>query len=71
MKSKHFITTLSGILIISFFVTGCPNLVVNPGKSIGLSLVADGLTSPVGMAFPHDTSERIFIVNQTGKIRTI
>jgi glucose/arabinose dehydrogenase len=34
-------------------------------------LIAEGLTSPVGMAVPSDGSGRIFIVDQIGQIRII
>ena len=71
IQSAKFITALLGLLIVTFFVAGCPNPVVNPEKTIGVSLIADGLTSPVGMTFPHDDSGRIFIVDQIGKIRII
>jgi glucose/arabinose dehydrogenase len=38
---------------------------------IGLSPIAEGFTSPVGMAVPSDGSGRIFIVDQVGQIRII
>lgn len=38
------------------------------GKTPGLQLVQDGLVSPVFVAEPPDSSHRLFIVDQTGKI---
>ena len=39
--------------------------------SVGLRLVADGLTSPVALVAPHDGSGRLFIVDQVGVIRVL
>jgi glucose/arabinose dehydrogenase len=38
---------------------------------LGLSPIAEGFRSPVGMTVPHDGSGRIFIVDQVGQIRII
>src|SRR5687768_4254464 len=39
--------------------------------SVGLRLVADGLTSPVALVAPRDESGRRFIVDQVGVIRVL
>lgn len=39
--------------------------------SIGLQLVAEGLTAPVDMAVPRDGSGRLFVVDQVGVIHII
>lgn len=39
--------------------------------SVGVELVAEGLTAPVGLASPNDGSGRLFIVDQAGTIRII
>lgn len=38
---------------------------------MNLSLVAEGLTSPVALTSAHDNSGRLFVADQTGKIRII
>jgi glucose/arabinose dehydrogenase len=42
-----------------------------PILKIKLQLIAKGFTSPVGMASPKDGSNRIFIIEQSGKIKII
>lgn len=42
-----------------------------PPLKIKLQLVSKGLTSPVGMASPKDGTNRLFIIEQGGKIRVI
>jgi glucose/arabinose dehydrogenase len=39
--------------------------------SVGVELVADGLTSPVSFAAPNDGTKRRFIVEQIGRIRIL
>src|SRR5688572_24397485 len=39
--------------------------------NVGVELVADGLTAPVAMAYPNDSSGRLFIVDLTGKIHIV
>ena len=41
------------------------------GNTVGLQLIASGLTSPVTMAIPNDSTNRKFIVDQAGKIYII
>jgi len=40
-------------------------------KQVGLDLVAEGFTSPVGLTSPNDGSGRLFVVDQIGEIRII
>jgi glucose/arabinose dehydrogenase len=42
-----------------------------PQINIKLRLITKGLTSPVGMASPKDGTNRLFIIEQGGKIRVI
>src|ERR1041385_1670394 len=42
-----------------------------PPLNVKLTQVARGLTSPVGMAAPNDGSNRLFVIEQTGKIKII
>lgn len=58
------------------FPIGCPNSATtgNGGgnsDTVRLRLVADGLVAPVGLAIPPDNSNRIFVVDQIGKVRII
>ncbi len=39
--------------------------------SVGVQLVAEGLTAPVAMASPNDGSGRLFVVDQVGMIRIL
>ncbi len=63
---------LAGLL----FPTGCPNSATTGNgngnsDTIRLRLVAEGLVAPVGMAIPPDNSNRIFVLDQVGKVRII
>lgn len=54
--------------------SGCPFIEPRPlprVDAVGLTLVASGLTSPLGMAVPPDGSNRLFILDQIGLIRII
>lgn len=52
---------------------GCttPPDVIQLGPALSLLLIAEGFTSPVGMAVPGDGSGRIFIADQVGRIHII
>src|SRR5436190_17618350 len=39
--------------------------------TVGVQMVAEGLTAPVAMASAHDGTGRLFVVDQSGKIRII
>jgi glucose/arabinose dehydrogenase len=41
------------------------------GPAIGLELIAEGLTNPVGLTEPPDGSGRLFITDQAGLIRVV
>ncbi len=42
-----------------------------PTTQVGLELIADGLVAPVGLVAPPDGSNRLFVIDQIGKIRVI
>src|SRR5262249_28781803 len=42
-----------------------------PSLKVKLTQVAKGLPSPVGMASPHDGTNRLFVIEQGGKIKII
>jgi len=62
---------------LGLFLTGCPAVddkskcPAPRAKTVAVEVVADGLTSPLGMAVPPDGSGRLFIVDQIGLIRII
>lgn len=62
---KFFALTIFSIFVLtvttSFFI----------GSDIKLKLIANGLTGPVAMDCPMDGSKRLFICEQTGKIKII
>ncbi|MBD0350907.1 MAG: PQQ-dependent sugar dehydrogenase, partial [Flavisolibacter sp.] len=39
-----------------------------PNKVLDLALIADGLTSPIGVVVAPDNSKRLFVIDQIGKI---
>src|SRR5947207_2071753 len=42
-----------------------------PAYSLSLKLIADDLEGPIGMAVANDGSNRLFVIEQEGKIRII
>src|SRR5918999_437194 len=40
-------------------------------RDIGVRLVADGLTSPIGIVAPPDGTGRLFVIDQIGLIRVV
>jgi glucose/arabinose dehydrogenase len=66
------ISALATILCLILLISSCKkdHNDKNPGnnKTPDLSLVTDGLVSPVFLAEPPDSSHRLFIVDETGKI---
>jgi glucose/arabinose dehydrogenase/plastocyanin len=71
MRSPLFIVALPGLFVMTMLLAGCPTTPIPTGLTLGLSLVADGLTHPVGMATPNDGTGRIFIVDQIGSVMII
>lgn len=77
-RSRRLATVLTAVLAL-LPSTGCPglkNLLFPPPSApkptvIGLELVAERLTSPLGMAVPPDGSGRLFVLDQIGLIRII
>jgi glucose/arabinose dehydrogenase len=59
------LTLLLGSLVLVFPVAAQED---EESHSVGVELVADGLTSPVAIAYPNDDSGRMFIVDQVGTI---
>lgn len=58
--------------LLALGLMGCPLLTIPPAvTTIRLELVADNLTSPLGMAVPKDGTGRLFIVDQVGRIHII
>lgn len=56
-------------LVMLFLAT--LGLSANPPLKLKMVKIASGFTSPVGMASPHDGTNRIFIIEQGGKIKII
>lgn len=48
-----------------------PPVVPPDGPAVSLELVAEGLTSPVGLMAPPDQSGRLFVIDQAGQIRIL
>lgn len=60
------------ILIVGFsFFSFHPQESGLPPLKVKLTQVAKGLTSPVGMAAPNDGTDRLFVIEQTGRIKII
>ena len=78
MKMRHFPSLGRSLFVItaaSFFITGLlllpgceKNDHHNPFDKVDLELVADGFVSPVGVVAAPDNSDRLFVIDQTGKI---
>jgi len=58
-------------VFLIFHVRDCNSQAALPAINIKLQPVAKELTSPVGLAAPHDGSGRIFVIEQSGKIKII
>jgi glucose/arabinose dehydrogenase/plastocyanin len=71
IQSTSLIVIVLGLLSFSILLSGCPTPSPPQALTLGLSLIAEGFNSPVGMAIPDDDSGRIFIVDQVGIIRVI
>ncbi len=68
MKTFSFLVLLSVGVFSSSFLPQQSSL---PPLKVKLTQVARGLTSPVGMAAPRDGSNRLFVIEQGGKIKII
>lgn len=65
--------SLAGLMLPC--LTGCPEMPPPPPPlpetRVGLALVADGFTSPVGLSVPDDGTGRLFVIDQIGRMRII
>lgn len=59
--------TLAGSILVS----GALGITPAAAFEVGLELVAEGLTAPVAVATPGDGTGRLFVLEQTGQIRTV
>ena len=55
------------IVLLSYVLSACGAPTSTP-RRLELQLIASGFTSPVALAAPHDGSQRLFVVDQTGLI---
>lgn len=68
---NFFIATAAGFLVAGIVaLNGChKNDHHNPPKEkVDLELIADGLVSPLGVVSAPDNSDRLFVIDQVGKI---
>jgi len=70
MKSLNRIVVLLFVAAFLFFMPRGVYSQSAPGN-VKLVLITKGLTGPVGMAFPPDGTNRIFIIEQAGLIRIL
>ncbi|MEO5569978.1 MAG: PQQ-dependent sugar dehydrogenase [Bacteroidia bacterium] len=64
--------TLAFFVVCSIlFFSFRQNKIFNPPIHLKLKLVSKGFTSPVGMASPNDGTNRLFVIEQRGKIKII
>ncbi|MHC4445433.1 MAG: PQQ-dependent sugar dehydrogenase [Planctomycetota bacterium] len=75
-KRIGYVVILFGLLAMSLvFMFGCPSAQPIPSDmeavKIGLSLLAEGFTSPLGLIAPNDGTNRLFVHDQVGKIHII
>ena len=64
-------SVLFGAVIILLIGAGCKKDhggSSSGGKTPGLQLITDGLVSPVAVMEPPDSTHRLFVVDETGKI---
>lgn len=68
-------TLLAVICITGMVIMGCNSQAKDekqsPTRTVGLELIAEGLTAPVSLVEPPDSSGRLFIVDQVGLIRIV
>src|ERR1700759_2363065 len=66
--------TILSILALVLVVAGCKkneHPTPNPNVTPDLQLLAQGFVSPVALVEPPDSSHRLFVVDETGKIYVI
>ena len=73
MKKRAFV--LKGICIVAAFVANIslaqlPRIALGP-VSVEVQSVANGLSAPIDLVSAHDGTNRLFIVEQTGRIRIL
>jgi len=80
MKIKHFtplhrmlsmVIIASCILVAGLSLTGCDKIhdhIPAPTDKVDLELIADGFVSPIGVVSVPDESDRLFVIDQVGKI---
>ncbi len=66
-----FASRLTGIFAVCSSITGAVYHAEAEAANAKAELVAEGLTAPVALVEPADGSERLFILEQTGRIRII
>ncbi len=66
-------TFAAGIsIVIGLSLTGCPMMLAPSGPfTLTLTRIAGGFSSPVALVAPPDDSGRLFVVEQTGRIRIV
>lgn len=69
MQKQLLFLYLIALLLLFIFFAFLPKPA--PGPVINLKLIAEGLMAPVAMDCPKDGSNRLFICEQTGKIKII
>ncbi len=57
--------------LILFICLGCHFCLAQTPLRLRMTEVADGFVSPVGLCSPHDGSNRLFVVEQGGKVKII
>ncbi len=70
MKSTTQILRVPAVLATTFFLLfyGCKKHDMPRVKPVDIQLVADGLTSPIGVVAAPGDSKRLFVIDQSGKI---
>ncbi|MEQ8673833.1 MAG: PQQ-dependent sugar dehydrogenase [Aggregatilineales bacterium] len=71
MKYKFKFKFITMIFIILLMATSVSAQDDGPPSSIGLEMIAEGLTTPLDLQQPNDDSGRLFIVDQIGVIHVI
>src|SRR4051812_18009016 len=74
MAKSCLVFRFSLLCLPALFMAGCP--IAPPGgnankENVALSVIAEGLTSPVGLVPVPDGSGRLFVLDQIGLVRVI